>query len=163
MILCHIVAASENNVIGLDGQMPWHLPEDLKHFKKLTSGHAVIMGRKTYESIGKPLPNRLNIVISRTPQKSTNDFVVYVGSAQEALDVCERHKSKWGEIAFIIGGGEIYKQTLPMVKKVFLTRIHKTMAGDTSYPILSSSEFKLIEQSDHFGDPPYSFLEYERN
>lgn len=146
-----IAAVSENGVIGKDGELPWHIPEDLKHFKNLTSGNVVIMGRKTYESIGKPLPNRLNIVITRDTSKHINGCIT-VNSIEEAI----RKASSDKEI-FIIGGGEIYKKSLKFANKIYLTKIHQHIEGDTFFPTLSNY-WKEVEREDKEG---YSFITYD--
>lgn len=124
-----VVAMGLNNEIGADNQLLWHLPKDLKHFKEITSGHPVIMGRKTYESIGKPLPNRTNIVISRR-----NDWfqegILIVGSIKEAL----KFAKKIDENIFIIGGGDIYRQTLDATDVLEVTRVNATLEAQVFFP-----------------------------
>jgi dihydrofolate reductase len=146
-----IVAVSENGVIGKEGKLPWYIPEDLKHFKQLTSGNVVIMGRKTYESIGKPLPNRLNIVITRE-KNSVIDGCITVNSIKDAI-----RKAGTDKEIFIIGGGEIYKKSLKFADKVYLTKIHQTIEGDTHFPTLSD-KWKEINREDKNG---YSFITYD--
>lgn len=123
-----IAALSQNNQIGLNNQMPWHLPEDLHYFKTVTTGHTVIMGRKTFESIGHPLPNRKNIVLTQNPN-FTPDGVQVIHTLKEALELCQ----ELPEI-FIIGGGEIYKAFMPFANKLYLTLIPKVIIGDTTFP-----------------------------
>lgn len=123
-----IAALSQNNQIGLNNQMPWHLPEDLHYFKTVTTGHTVIMGRKTFESIGHPLPNRKNIVLTQNPN-FTLDGVQVIHTLKEALELCQ----ELPEI-FIIGGGEIYKAFMPFANKLYLTLIPKMIIGDTTFP-----------------------------
>ncbi|RZL54772.1 MAG: dihydrofolate reductase, partial [Pedobacter sp.] len=110
-----VVAVSENNAIGKDNQLLWHLPADLKHFKEITTGHPIIMGRKTYDSIGRPLPNRRNIVITRTTNLSIENVEV-VNTLEEAISLCKDEKE-----IFIIGGAEIYKHALPLTNRIYLT------------------------------------------
>lgn len=163
MTLSHIVAASKNNVIGTQGDLPWSLPEDLKFFREKTQGHAMIMGRKTFESFPnqKPLPHRLNVVITR--QKNYQAPGAYVcSSLEEAINYCKERQDQFGEEIFIIGGGEIYQQSLSLVDRVYLTRIYQEFQGDTTYPSLKDSEFKLVEQRDFHEPVDYSFLTYER-
>lgn len=126
-----IVAADENNTIGKDNDLIWHLPDDLKFFKQKTSGHPIIMGRKTFESVGRPLPNRTNIIITRDKNYQVDGCVV-VNSLDEALSTTE------DEEVFIVGGAEIYKQALPYTDRVYLTRVHDSFDGDRFFPELGS-------------------------
>lgn len=126
-MLYHVVAVSRNGVIGKDGKLPWHFSVDLKFFKNLTTGHTVIMGRKTFDSIGKPLPNRRNIVISRSAQTPVYG-VEFVTGIEEAVKLAEKSDT------FIIGGASVYKETLSRVDGVYLTRIDADYEGDTFYP-----------------------------
>lgn len=140
MILNHIVAVSSNFAIGKDNELLWHYPEDLKYFKETTLGKIIIMGRKTFDSIlkprNKPLPNRFHIVISRTPQKSTFENVIFVTTIAEAYAVAKYfiQDKRYPEDVFILGGAEIYKQTLTDVEHVYITRINKAFDGDAYYP-----------------------------
>jgi len=127
-----VVAMTNNNVIGQDGDMPWHLPTDLAHFKKLTSQHVVVMGRRTWESIGRPLPNRLNIIVSRQSNYIAKGGVV-VHSLEEATSTAGDRR------IFVIGGGQIYKEALPLSSHLHITRIETTLVGDTSFPEVDSS------------------------
>ncbi|WP_392563311.1 type 3 dihydrofolate reductase [Orbus wheelerorum] len=129
MIVSIIVAMANNRVIGLNNQMPWHLPADLAWFKKNTLNKPIIMGRKTFESIGRPLPARHNIIISRTPQSSDNPLVTWVTSLAAAIDAAKK-----SEEVFIIGGGNIYQQALPDVNRLYLTHIDANLDGDTWFP-----------------------------
>ena len=139
MILSLLVAASENNVIGKDNKLPWHLPNDLKYFKNLTWGMPILMGRKTFESIGKALPGRKSIVITRN-----NDWqregVEVVHSIEEAIQKAEGYGVK--EI-FVIGGAEIFKTALPVGNRIYLTRIHHNFDGDVYFPQVSELEWDL--------------------
>src|ERR1700749_3703820 len=117
MIVSIVVAISQNHVIGKDNKLLWYLPNDLKHFKDITTGHTVIMGRKTYESVGKPLPNRRNIIITR--QNITIEGCEVVSSIEEAIKLCQTEQE-----VFIVGGAEIYKQSLPLVNRIYLTIVH---------------------------------------
>ncbi|KAA6330445.1 Dihydrofolate reductase [termite gut metagenome] len=161
MKLSIIVAASENNVIGRDNQLIRHLPNDLKHFKKLTTGNAVIMGRKTYESLGKPLPNRKNIILTRQPNYSVEGCTV-VHSEEEAL----REAASSNEV-FIIGGGELYHSFWHRASTLYLTRIHTSADGDTYIPpihpdiwIEESREFHWADEKNGYN---YSFITYRKN
>ncbi|RYG08828.1 MAG: dihydrofolate reductase [Chitinophagaceae bacterium] len=155
-----IVAISENNAIGKDNQLLWHLPADLKHFKEITTGHTIIMGRKTYDSIGKPLPNRRSIVITRNPNLAIEGVEV-VTSLAAAIELC-----KQDEEAFIIGGAEIYQQAVPLSSRVHLTRIHQYYDADAFFPILNPTEWKEINSitypADDKNNVAYTFSTLER-
>tara|TARA_B100000989_G_C19492308_1_gene450381 strand:- start:410 stop:904 length:495 start_codon:yes stop_codon:yes gene_type:complete len=153
-----IAAASSNNVIGLNNKLIWNIPKDLKRFKKLTESHCVIMGRKTFESLPYPLPNRLNIVITRN-SKYHHDGIVICRNIQEALKHCNNDSQP-----FIIGGGEIYSQTIDIVDKIELTRVHKNFDGDAYFPKIPSKKFRLVNEEnnpkDNLTNIEYSFLTY---
>lgn len=178
---------AKNRVIGSKNAMPWHIPGELKRFKEITTGHPIIMGRKTFESIGRPLPNRLNIVITRDEQYVVEGAVV-VNSLDEALEEARRHYEspplRTGRIMneesreenhdsksllhdsdeneiFIIGGGEIFKQAMPVADKLYLTLIEKDIEGDTYFP--DYSDFHEVSREDRENDGyKYSFLELEK-
>lgn len=159
-----IVAASENNYIGLDNQLPWHLPDDLKFFKKMTSGMPIIMGKNTWLSLGKALPNRLNIIIS-TSLKEVPDGVLVFDSIEKAINFL---KDGNYEVANIIGGGQIYKASLSITDVVYLTRVHTVLEkGTASFPALPSNEWKLTWEEAHEADEKHSygftFQKWERN
>ncbi|PJF33636.1 MAG: dihydrofolate reductase, partial [Phototrophicales bacterium] len=136
MILSHIVAVAQNDVIGVNNDLPWDIPEDMKFFREKTKGKALIMGRKTFESVGHPLPKRLNVVVTR--QKSYQpEGAVVVSSVNEAIKLCEGKKDEYGDEVFIIGGGEIFKDTIDMVDIIYLTRIHREFDGDIKYPTVN--------------------------
>lgn len=148
MILSIIVAMANNRIIGLNNTMPWHLPADLAWFKKNTLNKPIIMGRKTFESIGRPLPGRHNIIISRSQQNSDNPLITWVTSLSEAIDV-----AKNSEEVFIIGGGNIYQQALPYVDRLYLTHINANLAGDTWFPdYLSDSKWQQVSIEHHCHD-----------
>lgn len=155
-----IVAADENWLIGKQGSLPWKLPADLKHFRDLTTGNAVIMGRKTYDSIGRPLPNRTNIILSKNANLNIPGCVV-VRSIEEALRAVPDDKE-----IFIMGGAEIYKQFLPFAQKICLTRVHHRFEGDIFFPKPGLSEWTEIERQDFKTDDKnlydYSFITLER-
>ena len=161
MIVSIIVAMDKNGVIGknLKG-MPWYLPADLKHFKEITTGKPVIMGRVTYDTIGKPLPNRQNIVLTRDPAFSAQNVEV-VRSINEAV-----HKAKQAEEIMVIGGANIYKQFLPLANRMYVTRIHAEFEGDTYFTKVNWDEWREIARESHEPDGknpyPYTFLTYER-
>ncbi|GEM65022.1 dihydrofolate reductase [Sphingobacterium faecium NBRC 15299] len=146
-----IVAATENNVIGKGNKMPWHLPNDLKYFKKNTLEHSVVMGRKTFESLGKPLPDRRNIILTRD-MIAKSDEVDIANSFQEVLNYCRDERE-----IFIIGGGEIFKQTLPFADKVLLTRLQTTIEGDAYFPDLPAQEWELESEEKHVKDEKHAF------
>ena len=160
MILSLIVAVSKNNVIGADNGLLWQMPADLRHFKAVTIDHTVIMGRKTYESIGKPLRDRRNIVVTRQEEYEADGCEV-VNSLQDAVDLCTREQE-----VFIVGGGEIYKQAIHAADKIYLTRIYNEFEGDTVFPEINFSEWRLTKYLKHHKDEKnpfdYSFSEYER-
>lgn len=161
MITSIIVAAAENQAIGKDNQLLCHLPNDLKYFKKLTSGHCILMGRKTFESIGRPLPNRTNMVLSRSGFKA--DSVLSFNSLSAALATA----AKMGEEeAFVIGGDSIYNQALPLANRVYLTRIHHEFDADAFFPALNPNEWELKSNEEFPSDEkhnfPYSFQVWER-
>jgi dihydrofolate reductase len=163
MTLSHIVAVSENDVIGANNDLPWDIPEDLKFFRDKTKGKAMIMGRKTYESVGHPLPHRLSVIVTRNREyKVDGPNAVVCPDLKSAIEYCKTQTSKYGEEIFIIGGGEIFKESLHMVDVIYLTRIHKPYKGDILYPKLDPKKFELIEQRDRSEPVPFSFLTYAR-
>ncbi len=161
MKLSIIVAMASNRAIGLNNQIPWRLPADLKHFKAITMGKPVIMGRLTFESIGKPLPGRTNIIISRTPGYRQCGCVV-VSTVDNALCVASRQSSE----VFVIGGAALYEALLPRADCVYLTMIHKDFSGDTFFPELDSEQWREVAREDVDNDPQsmfgYSFLQLEK-
>lgn len=163
MIISLIVAAAENNAIGKKNQLLWHLPRDLKFFKNITWAMPVVMGRKTFESMGgKPLPGRTNIIITRQPGwKADGVFVVNSLDAAEAVAV----KMDFKEL-FVIGGGEIYIIAFDRASKIYITRVHTEIDGDTFFPVIDNNDWKLITNTDNPADEkhayPYSFQVWER-
>ncbi|PRY12699.1 dihydrofolate reductase [Pontibacter ummariensis] len=156
-----VVAAAENNAIGKNNDLIWYLPADLKHFKRLTMGHPILMGRKTYESIGKPLPGRTSIIItSQEDYKATGCIVVH--SVEEAI---QKGKALDEDIC-IIGGANIYKQSLHLADTVYLTRVHGIFEGDVFFPDLKDQDWKVVEQEHHEPDDKnkysYTFLTLKR-
>jgi dihydrofolate reductase len=156
-----IAAIARNGMIGatVDGKpvMPWRLPEDLKRFKTLTLGHPIIMGRKTWESLGRPLPGRQNIVITRTAGYVAEGAII-VGSLQEAIKHCS------GRCAFVIGGGEIYAQALTLADRLELTEIDADFAGDTHFPANAHAGFAEVAREGHHAEAgfDYAFVTYRR-
>ncbi|GAB3819478.1 dihydrofolate reductase [Pontibacter rugosus] len=142
-----VVAAAENNVIGKDNDLIWYLPADLKHFKKLTMGHPMVMGRKTFESIGKPLPGRTSIIIT-SQENFTAEGCLVAHSLEEAL---EKGKALNTEVC-VIGGATIYKQALPLTDKVYLTRVHQSFEGDVYFPDLLRNEWQIEAEEHHEPD-----------
>jgi dihydrofolate reductase len=159
MIISIVVAISENHVIGKDNKLLWYLPNDLKHFKDITTGHTVIMGRKTYESVGKPLPKRRNVIITR--QDIAIEGCEVANSIETALAL-----SKDEEEVFIVGGAEIYKQSLHLTNRIYLTIVHKEFDGDSFFPEINKNEWNEVYREDYQPDEknslPYSFITYER-
>lgn len=151
--IVQVVAVSLNGIIGADGDMPWSLPSDLKRFKQITMGKPVVMGRKTFESIGRPLPGRANVVISRSATYKV-DGVHVVSSIDEALELATRlAKDTGAEEVCVIGGGEIYVQTLARTNRIYMTRVMAEMAGDTRYPELSEDEWEEVAREHHQEGP----------
>ncbi|MFC6998695.1 dihydrofolate reductase [Rufibacter roseus] len=157
-----VVAIAENRVIGKDNQLIWHLPEDLKHFKRLTMGHPMVMGRKTFEAIGKPLPGRTSVIISSQPDYKAPGGCIVVGSIEDAL----KTGLAIDEHVMVVGGGEVYRQTLPYAEVVYLTLVHESFDGDVFFPDLDPDTWEVTEQEEHPADErhayPYTFLTFRR-
>jgi len=165
MILCAIVAVSENSVIGKQGGLPWRISEDLRYFKELTTGKIIIMGRKTYESLGRPLPNRTHFILSRQKQDVPATCFLF-SSLDEALTEA-RARARESEEVFVIGGGEIYREALPQVQRLYLTRVHKEIEGDTYFPKVDlQNDFRVVSERRSSQNEPevleYSFVVAER-
>lgn len=162
MIVSCIVAKAKNNAIGKDNQIPWYLPADLKYFKKVTSGHMIIMGRKCYESIGRPLPKRTNVIVTRNPFYISTGCVV-VHSIDEALEFAFENGE---EEVFIIGGGTIYDQTIDEWDKLYLTEVDIEPEADIFFNMPDLSNWKkmseITHKADHKNKFDYTFLVYER-
>ena len=181
-----IAAMAENRVIGKDGGMCWHIPGDLKHFKQTTLGKPLVMGRKSFESLGKPLPGRTNIIVSRSmktaPQtqapteiyrtmesvavdvktKPSADVLLYPALAQ-AIDAAKKIAARDGvDEIFIAGGGEIYKAALPVTDRIYLTVIHRAYDGDTYFPAFDKNEWKEISAQNVPGDPAFTIHVFDR-
>lgn len=161
MTLNLIVAVDERNGIGKNNQLPWHLPADLKHFKTLTTGHPIIMGRKTFDSIGKVLPNRRNIIISRQNELKITAADV-CNSLEQALVLCKNE-----EDVFVIGGAQIFDEALPLADVLYLTLIHHNFDADTFFPKIDKDEWKEAEsvryEPDEKNAYPYTFIKYRRS
>ncbi len=162
MRISFIVAKSDNNVIGINNTLPWHLKDDLQNFKKLTMGHHILMGRKTFESIGKPLPGRMSLVISNTPQANLSN-VFWFNSIFRAIKQAERN----GETElFIIGGEKIFKYALSLVDRIYLTEVKGDIKGDVYFPTLSLKNWKKVSEQ-HFSqnadnDHDFTFMILDR-
>ena len=155
-----IAAAAENNALGKDNELVWHLPDDFKRFKRLTSGHHIIMGRKTFESFPKLLPDRTHVIITRKNDYNPEGAIV-VNSLEEALRV-----SKLDEQPFIIGGGEIYKMGMDTAERIELTRVHGEFDADTYFPEIDEDKWVVVKEQFHEKDDkhdyPFTYLTYER-
>ncbi|MEG1634373.1 MAG: dihydrofolate reductase [Rikenellaceae bacterium] len=160
MIISIIVAIAQNGVIGDQNRLIWHISEDLKYFKALTTSHTIIMGRKSYQSIGKPLPNRRNIIVSRNPDFKAEGCLVAT-SITDAIDLC-----KGEDEIFIIGGGEIYRQSLEKANRLYITEIDHAYDGDTHFPMINKSIWKeCSRKSFPRGEKyeyPFDFVIYEK-
>jgi len=159
MIISIIVAIGENNAIGKNNQLLWHMPADLRHFKNKTAGHTIIMGRKTFDSVGKPLPNRRNIIVTR--QNITIPGCEVVKSIDDAIALC-----KGEDEVFIGGGAEIYREAIDKTDRIYLTIIHKIFDADTFFPEIDFTQWVETEREDHQPDDKnelsYSFITLER-
>jgi dihydrofolate reductase len=159
-MLTIIAAAAENNALGKDNQLVWHLPDDFKRFKKLTSGHHIIMGRKTFDTFPKLLPNRTHVVITRQDNFRKEDVLV-VNSLARAIELSADDPQ-----AFVIGGGEIYKMSMKLADKIELTRVHGNFEADTFFPEIDENQWKLVSEEFHEKDEKhnyaFTYLTYER-
>lgn len=157
-----IVAMDRNKVIGVNNQLPWHLPEDLKYFKKITTGHPIVMGRKTRDSIGRNLPNRENMIITRNPDYVCEGCTIF-RSINEFYNWTNAHSD---EEIFIIGGAELFAETISQTNRLYITRIEHEFEGDTFFPELNWSEWKLVKEQPGVVDEnnvyPHVFYVYER-
>ena len=157
MLISLIVAMAKNRVIGNKGDIPWKIPGEQKMFKEITMGHAMIMGRKTFETIGRPLPGRTSIVVTRqTGYEAPGCLVVH--DLKSAIESCATDETE----AFIIGGGQIYNETLQIADRIYLTVLTREVAGDTYFAEFSESDFKVIKSEFIDAAEPYHFYIYER-
>jgi dihydrofolate reductase len=167
MELVIVAAVAENGVIGVDGGMPWHYPDDLKHFRETTTGHPVVMGRRTFESIadrlGEPLPDRTSVVLTtRDPEELSldsapeRDDVLVVDSVEAAIDAAE---ATGADVAYVIGGASVYEQFLPRADRLLITEIAETYQGDTYFPEFEESEWIEVDRD---GRAELAFVTYER-
>ncbi|HRP62404.1 MAG TPA: dihydrofolate reductase [Phycisphaerales bacterium] len=166
MRLAIIVAMSENRVIGRGGGLPWHLPDDLRHFKRTTKGHVVVMGRRTFDSIGRmPLPGRTNIIITRDRNYEAPGAQVSHSFA-EAVTLAQRCAPPDAEV-FVLGGADIFRLALPVAHKLYLTLVHATIEGDVHFPEFDLTAWRLIDETQHAADAnhayPFSIQTYERS
>ena len=165
-IISHLVAVSNDLVIGVDNDLPWNLKDDLAHFKKYTLNKIIIMGRKTFESIGRPLPNRINYVISRTVKQIDGAYVF--DNLEDALVAAEKHNNDVGIVneIVIIGGGYLFKETLPVMNKLVVTKVDCNVLGDIYYPKVEMENWKLVNSESYSknSDNDYDFKieEYEK-
>lgn len=161
MIISQIAALAKNKVIGSEGGLPWDIPEDMKYFRDKTAGHIIVMGRKTFESFPKPLKNRLHVVITRQKDYPVPEGVHVFQDIASALEFCKGKTDQWGQEVFIIGGGEIYKQSLLQSDYLYLTLIDGEFPGDTRFPDYEK-DFVLTDKEDHFGPINFSFCLFKR-
>jgi dihydrofolate reductase len=153
MIISLVVAASENNAIGKNNRLLWNLPNDTKFFKNITWGMPVIMGRKTFESLKKELPGRFNIVITRQDLKANNIIII----AKDLNDALVKSTETNCKETFVIGGGEIYKQFIKVADRIYMTRVHTTIEGDTYFPVIDESKWKLVSNEDFKKDDKHAY------
>ncbi|WP_396193801.1 dihydrofolate reductase [Flavobacterium sp.] len=146
-----IAAVAENNALGKENQLLWHLPDDFKRFKTLTSGHYIIMGRKTFESFPKPLPNRTHVIVSRQSNYQPEGCIV-VNSLEKAIEVCPKT-----EEVFVIGGGEIYRQSIKVADKLDLTKVHFSFEADTYFPEIDFTQWQLVFEEFHPKDDRHDY------
>lgn len=152
MVISAIVAKSTNNVIGINNSMAWHLPNDLKYFKNVTLGHTVLMGRNTFESIGKPLQNRTTLVL--TSNKTPISGVTTVNSLGKAIEIAKRN----GETElFIIGGGQVYELAMPILNKIYVTEVHAEIKGNVYFPYINDKYWQEVSRKRHFKDEKHAF------
>jgi dihydrofolate reductase len=161
-----IVAMAENRVIGINNKLPWYLPNDLKYFKQITMGKPILMGRKTYESIGKPLPGRSNIIITRNPDWSA-DGVKIVHSLEQAFKLAESIVAIDGQNELlVIGGDQIYQSSLPMIDRIYLTQVHSEVNGDAWFPEVNWKDWREVGREDFIAEGAnpydYSFVVFDR-
>lgn len=159
MIFSHIVAMAKNRTIGSEGKLPWHIPEDLKYFKDMTLNKTIIMGRKTFDSIGKALPKRRNIILTRDKTFKAPQTEVFNDLDSIMLNL--KKTCTANEEIFIVGGGEIYNLTLPITDKIYITLVDSDFNGDAKYPEFEN-KYKLISEDKRIGNPNYNFQVYEK-
>lgn len=159
----HIVASSINHCIGRNNTLPWHFPEDLKFFKKKTLNHILLMGRKTFESLPSPLPNRLHVVLSRSMNQVSHPQVIMACDFEDAVEKIKPLLDRYPHEVFVIGGGEVFKKTLAKVDAIYLTQIHKKYDGDVFYPPVDEQRFELVDSTKTVDQSvELSFLTYRK-
>ncbi len=162
---CLVVAMASNRVIGRDGGMPWHIPADLRHFKSVTMGKPMIMGRKTFQSIGRPLPGRTNIVVTRDPDFAVDGLTV-AATIDGAMAIAEATALSDGAAeVMVIGGGEIYARALPLADRLYLTEIHSDIDGDVRFPEIDRAAWREVARADIAAEgdtPSHSFVTLDR-
>lgn len=151
-MIIQIAAASENNVLGKDNLLVWHLPDDFKRFKEITTGNYIVMGRKTFESFPKSLPNRTHVIITRQKNYQTPDGCLVANSIESAIALCPKDAP-----VYIVGGAEIYKQSLVITDKIELTRVHTHCEGDAFYPEINAHDWKISHEEFHPKDAKHAF------
>lgn len=151
MILSLLVAVADNGVIGRGNHLPWRLPQDLQWFKRLTTGHAILMGRRTYQSIGRPLPDRRTVVLSRNPD-FTAAGVAVVHGLDEALALVANESE-----AFVVGGAGVYRQALPLAQRIYLTRVGAEIEGDVTFPEWDAADWRLVWEEPHEADEHHAY------
>lgn len=160
-MISHIFAMDQNRVIGKDNRLPWHLPADLAYFKKVTMGHAIMMGRKTFESIGRPLPGRENVVVTRNRSFRAEGCTVL-----HSLEEVRQFAANRDDEVFVIGGAELFQATLPVADRLYITKIEASFPGDTFYPAFDESKWQLVSYTKGIKDEKnpydYAFMVYER-
>ncbi|EZP77472.1 dihydrofolate reductase subunit [Parageobacillus genomosp. 1] len=160
-MISHIFAMDQNRVIGKDNRLPWHLPADLAYFKKVTMGHAIVMGRKTFESIGRPLPGRENVIVTRD-----RSFQLEGCKVLHSIEEVKRFAAMRDDEVFVIGGAELFRATLPVADRLYITKIEASFPGDTFYPAFDESEWQLVSYTKGIKDEKnpydYAFIVYER-
>jgi len=162
MIVSAIAAMAANRVIGREGGLPWRLPKDMQFFKDKTKGHIMVMGRKTFESFGKPLPERLHVVITRQRDYRAPGAHVF-DSLEKAFEFCRTQTAQWGDEIFVVGGGEIYREALPWTQRIYLTEIQAEFPGDARFPEFDRGVFHEVKRRPGDDSIPYDFVTYERN
>ena len=164
MKLSILAAVSENGVIGREGQLPWHLPDELKYVKRITMGHTLLMGRKTYESIGRPLPGRTSIVVSRQLDYAPHPDVIVARDFARAVDVARKRDESE---CFVFGGASLYREALPQAQRLYLTRVHTEVEGDAFFPAFDEARWKCVAHERHEADErhahAFSLRVYERS
>jgi dihydrofolate reductase len=157
-----IVAMDEGRLIGRAGGLPWHIPEEMQAFKRITTGHPCVMGRKTWESLKKPLPGRLNVIVTRQPDYRAEGALV-TSSLVRALAACATRREEWGDEVFVIGGAELYRLALPLADRLYLTKVQGRFAGDTYFPEFDAAAFQATRTGGGEGPPPYEMWLLERS